>query len=219
MDAAGFDAMVAQQREQRKAERSSNLEAWIARHETNVRAVPLRPRLIILLSEARRHELTRVSHDDDSKHALLAERRVYVDRAYVNLVRDVNTRTASIPSSLPQERLFAIGVEAISAFSSMLPWSDSIVGIECQAPTPQAHLPAACSAFNAAPKRLPAAMLARGHPDKCALVRAGIRWTVPQRLSSDGRKLAIATNARRKRLEELRSCSSSAPNSLVAQSA
>jgi hypothetical protein len=213
---------VAEQRaalfQQRLEQRTARLEAEEA---SIVNAVPLCVRLQSLLAEGRRHERCQAQsrfHDDsDPQSKTLREKRLkYIDNGYRNLITDVKRRGQVIAAhNPPMTQQHALGTEAIGCFSSMLPWSDGIVTEEPQAP----HVP---NTNNTGMMKRPAPFMKMRAP---AMINAqtpacspkhdvpfrsstpdatlSVRWTVPQRLATDSRKLAQITAARRKRLQSI----------------
>jgi hypothetical protein len=231
-DAASRDELIRLQREELNLQKQARHQAFVERHEDAVvSSVPLEVRLRCLLSEGRRYERDRAVHRDDEPDDVRTKRIRYIDASYRNLIEDVRRRSAVIAAhNPPAQHQHALGSEAIGCYSSMLPWTEGVLIAEAAPPqsplmdgsadTEAAARSAATRgrrmATNKANVRAASAAAANRRDDAASsqtTYRAATpepacpyRFSIPQRLATDTRKLAAVTAARRKRLQTLAAC-------------
>jgi len=225
---------IRRQKEELELLKQARHQAFVERHEDAVvSSVPLEVRLRCLLAEGRRYERERAEHRDDEPSEVRAKRMRYIDAGYKNLIEDVRRRSAVIAAhNPPAPHQHALGSEAIGCYSSMLPWTEGVVLSE-RVPAADSPVDAAVDDFNRGVARrrgMPPNIKARGASVPAAARRdengdatrqqaayrattpepaSPFRWSIPQRLATDTRKLAAVTAARRKRLQSV--CSLSPP--------
>jgi len=230
---ASFEAMVAAQKQERREARLAARAAWVANMEASIAdAIPIRPRLVSLLNEARRHERLRAEnlYAAHSSHQLFGvlhpirqSHLAHIDKGYRNLILDVTKRCEGIvKTNAPPANIWNIGSEAIGCFSTMLPWSDGVANRDVSdapaAPLPVSPIAAVgtSGAFRGGrPPQMTASRVVGGvmgmptiriqHRDPVQVTVP--RWTVPTRLNMDNRKLAAAVASRRRELQRMKGTS------------
>lgn len=135
---AEHETFIAQQKQQRAAEKKKNLKLWVERHEQAAKSVSPKYRVGLLVTESHRRDehryagairaisaSGRMQRRQEMLDAVLLHRSAS-RQSYSNLAKDILERTATADSWRPEEA-FAFGAEAINCFASTLPWSHSIV--------------------------------------------------------------------------------------------
>lgn len=126
-------AFIADQKQRRDAQKKSKLLAWVDEHEKASKCVPAKFRAGLLINEARRRDeqrYERLIQAVGSRHRGMLDTIHHHRRAcrqsYHNLAIDIVERTSTAATWQPDDE-FVFGTEAIQCFSTMMPWSHSIV--------------------------------------------------------------------------------------------